>query len=75
MNNVYLGENNDERPIMVGLTGEDCLVAVIPPFTEDVTEGFTEDVDVLPSFHRRPVNPYVDNDVDTIIFGIDTMNF
>ena len=54
-------------------------MSVIPPFTEDVTEditeGVTEDVDVLPSFHQRPVNPYVDNDVDTIIFGIESMNY
>ena len=67
---------------MVGLTGEDCLVAVILPFDDvDVLSDHTYSVDnddnrILPSFHRRPVrNDYVDNDVDTIIFGIESMNY
>ena len=71
-----------QQPIMVGLTGEDCLVAVIPPFDDvDVLSDHTYSVDnddnrILPSFHRRPVrNDYVDNDVDTIIFGIESMNY
>ena len=68
---------------MVGFTGEDCLVAVILPFddvdvlSDSVDNSVDNDDDrILPSFRRRPVrNDYVDNDVDTIIFGIESMNY
>ena len=67
---------------MVGLTGEECLVAVIPPFDDvDVLSDHKYSVDngndrILPLFHRRPVrNDYIDNDVDTNIFGIESMNY
>ena len=43
--------------------------------SDDTYSVDNDDDRILPSFRRRPVrNDYVDNDVDTIIFGIDSMN-